>query len=188
MADSISLEQAIAVIEQAIADPSEGLPKEVFYFMTRITPLVNVDLLIRDPAGRTLLAWRSDEFAGSGWHIPGGILRYKESLENRLEEVARLEIGRPLRFREAPIAINQMWKKRQTRGHFVSILYECFTDEMLEPENDGLGPGDAGFLQWHQGCPDNLIRVHETVYRPFIEVESFEDFSGEIRQFYFPDL
>lgn len=182
------LEEAIAIIEAAIANPTEGLPKEVFYFMTRITPSVNVDLLIRDPEGRTLLAWRSDEFAGSGWHIPGGIVRYKESLETRLEEVAKLEIGRPLRFRKAPIAINQIWKKRETRGHFLSILYECFTDEMVEPNNEGRGPDDAGYLQWHEACPENLIIAHEEVYRSYIESESFEDFSGEIRQFYFPQL
>ncbi|MBT4160119.1 MAG: NUDIX domain-containing protein [Gammaproteobacteria bacterium] len=183
-----SLKDAIAVIEAAIDNPAEGLPEEVFRFMTRITPLVNVDLLIRDPEKRTLLAWRHDEFAGAGWHVPGGIVRYKESLENRLREVAKHEIGRELRFRAAPIAIHQMWKKQATRAHFFSVLYECFTDEVIEPDNDGRSEGDAGFLKWHDTCPDDLIMVHEQIYRPFIGGDDFSDFAGPIPCLYFPDL
>ncbi len=188
MADRTSLQDALAIVEAAIDDPREGLPLEVFQFMTRITPSVNVDLLIRDPDGRTLLAWRSDEWAGTGWHIPGGILRYKETLETRLAEVVRIEIGRPLRIREAPIAITQISKKHQTRGHFVSVLYECLSDEKFEPDNGEKRRSDAGFLAWHETCPSNLIESHDVVYRQYIETQSFEDFSGAIPHFYLSDL
>ena len=184
-----SITDAIAILEAAIADPSEGLPQEIFYFMTRITPLVNVDLLIKDPDGRVMLAWRADEFAGSGWHVPGGILRYKESLADRIMAVARQEIGRDVRIRPAPIAINQLWKKSATRGHFVSILFECFTDEQLEPDNSGHGEGEAGFLQWHDQCPTNLIEVHQNIYQHFIGTKGeIPDFSGDIPASYYPDL
>jgi hypothetical protein len=49
-----------------------GLPEELFLFVSRITPLINVDLLIQDDGRRTLLTWRSDRFFGPGWHVPGG--------------------------------------------------------------------------------------------------------------------
>lgn len=182
------LESAIETLEAAIGDPSTGLPDEVFYFMTRITPSVNVDLLIMDDQNRTLLAWRKDEFAGSGWHIPGGILRYKESLMDRASEVARLEIGQGLTIKPEPIAMNQMWKKRATRGHFVSVLYECRVTDAADPPNEGRGPDDAGYLQWHESCPDDLIEVHEKIYREFICSESIPEFSGEIPVDYFPNL
>ena len=184
----MNIEEAIRVIESEIDNPTNGLPQDVFYFMTRITPLVNVDLLIKDTQGRVLLAWREDEFAGSGWHIPGGILRYKETLENRINEVALQECGRNIRFNSAPIAMNQMWKKSRTRGHFVSLLFECFTDDDLEPNNEGLIEGNRGYLKWHDTCPDNLILVHKKIYKEAISGNSTGPFSGEIPSNYFPSL
>ena len=41
----------------------------------------------------TLLAWRDDHLNGKGWHIPGGIIRFKESIKKRINEVAKNEIG-----------------------------------------------------------------------------------------------
>src|SRR5258705_8683005 len=57
---------------------TRALPEELFLFISRITPLINVDLLIQDYGKGTLLTWRSDRFFGPGWHVPGGIIRHKE--------------------------------------------------------------------------------------------------------------
>ena len=75
-----------------------GLPDEVFYYISRTTPLVNVDLLIKDENGRTLLSWRNDRYAGKGWHVPGGIVRFKETLETRVQKVAEIEVGVNISF------------------------------------------------------------------------------------------
>jgi len=64
----------------------------VFALVSRVTPLVNVDLLIKDEQRRTLLTWRDDEFFGAGWHVPGEIIRYKESAADRIRTCARLEL------------------------------------------------------------------------------------------------
>ena len=85
----MTIQEAIKYLEGQIVDPRVGLPSEIFYFITRLTPMVNVDLLIKDENGRSLLSWRDDKFSGSGWHIPGGIVRYKEKMKNRLNEVAK---------------------------------------------------------------------------------------------------
>ena len=66
------LQRALHAIESTLDDPHRGLPEELFLFVSRITPLVNVDLLIQDDRGHTLLTWRDDEFHGAGWHVPGG--------------------------------------------------------------------------------------------------------------------
>ena len=156
------------LLEAALDDPTQGLPQEVFYFMSRITPLVNVDLLVRDSRGRTLLAWRDDPYAGKGWHIPGGIVRFKESLLDRVTATVRDEIGRDLDIDPVPVQSNQLWKKQDTRGHFVSFLYLCTPREDFEPDNTGRSPGDSGFLAWHEGSPDDLIIVHDRIYRDVI--------------------
>ena len=74
---SRGLSAMIAALEAEIGDPRHGLPEEVFRLVSRLTALINVDLLIQDEGRRTLLTWRDDEFYGAGWHIPGGIIRYK---------------------------------------------------------------------------------------------------------------
>ena len=59
----MSIADAIDVLDRSVTDPGLGLPDEVFYYISRTTPLVNVDLLIKDEIGRVLLAWRDDPVA-----------------------------------------------------------------------------------------------------------------------------
>ena len=79
----MTLPEAIRLLDRLAGDPNQGLPEDLFLFISRITPLVNVDLLIQGPQHRTLLTWRSDEHHGAGWHVPGGIIRYKETAHQR---------------------------------------------------------------------------------------------------------
>ena len=81
----MNITEAIVALEKHVPNPSEGLPDELFLYVSRITPLVNVDLLIKDENGRTLLSWRDDQYCGQGWHVPGGIIRFKEALETSVK-------------------------------------------------------------------------------------------------------
>jgi hypothetical protein len=165
---NISISDAIEVLDKQVADPSEGLPNDVFYYISRATPLVNVDLLIKDETGRTLLSWRDDQYSGVGWHVPGGIVRFKETLETRVKKVAEIEIGTNIDFDPNPIAINQIINPDSAnRGHFISILYKCFLSNMFIPQNKGFSMKDNGYLMWHNGCPANLIEVHG-IYRKYL--------------------
>lgn len=164
----MNIADAIAILNKEIINPQVGLPDEVFYFISSITPLVNVDLLIKDEKGRMLLGWRDDKYAGQGWHILGGIVRFKESLETRVRRVAESEIGAKIKFDSVPIAINQVISKDyEIRGHFISILYKCFLPATFVPKNKNLKETDAGFLKWHDTCPDNLLKLHN-IYRKFL--------------------
>jgi len=130
--------------------------------------LINVDLLIKDEDGRTLLAWRDDEYAGTGWHVPGGIIRHREKIETRIKKVIESEIGLPVKFEKEPMGIFELIHKRKTRGHFISLLFRCkLSGKQILNKNGGV-PKEVGFLEWHSGCPKDLIEVHE-IYRKFIE-------------------
>ncbi|MEQ8187129.1 MAG: NUDIX domain-containing protein [Candidatus Eremiobacterota bacterium] len=164
----MNIHKAIEILDSHITNPSYGLPEEVFFFISRVTPMINVDLLIKDEKGRTLLAWRNDRFAGEGWHVPGGIVRYRETLEKRIIKVSETEIGASVDFDPVPLAINQIIDKNlTTRGHFISILYKCNISCNYIPQNTGLSNKDQGYLMWHDRCPENLIKVHE-IYRNYI--------------------
>lgn len=160
--------QAIAALEKAVPEPAAGLPEDVFYYISRVTPMINVDLLVKDKAGRTLLAWRHEQFYRHGWHLPGGIVRFRETLETRIKKVAETEIGAQVEFDPVPLALNQLISPgRRTRGHFISLLYRCYLPAGFTPENKGLSETDAGYLRWYDTCPDNLFKFQE-IYRKFI--------------------
>jgi colanic acid biosynthesis protein WcaH len=165
----MNLADAVSILDQAVPNPSHGLPDEVFYYVSRTTPLINVDLLIKDEKGRTLLSWRNDPYCGAGWHIPGGIIRFKETIENRVQKVAEREVGGPVEYDPTPIKITEMFHpERADRSHFISLLFKCHLPSTFTPENKGLGETDVGFLKWHAGCPDNLIVYHDHFYRDYI--------------------
>ena len=149
----------IAALEAAIGNPSDGLPDDVFQFVSRITPLVNVDLLIQDERGRTLLTWRDDEFYGPGWHIPGGIIRYKETSSARVRVCGREELGVDVDPEEAPLFIVESIGQETTRGHHISLLFRC---RLHGPPDESRRAPDAGApangqWRWHAGPPPDLL-------------------------------
>ena len=160
------MDDIIKALEQCIPNSREGLPQEVFEFISRLTPMVNVDLLVKDGRG-TLLSWRDDEYSGPGWHVPGGIVRFKEDFATRIEKVAETELGTIVEFGTDPVAINQVFCDHDTRGHFISFLFECSVAKDYEPDNGELSENDVGYMRWHKSCPDNIVKVHE-MYRGLI--------------------
>ena len=165
----MTLAEAVRFLDESIIDRKIGLPDDIFYFITRTTPMVNVDLLIRDTKGRTLLSWRDDKYCDKGWHIPGGIVRYMETLEQRIQKTAEKELGVDVSYNPKPLSIEEiLLPELENRGHFISFLYECAVPENYVPDNTGKDAGVFGYLMWHDTCPDNLIEVHER-YRKFID-------------------
>lgn len=158
----------IDALEDAVPDPHAGLPEELFLFVTRLTPMVNVDLLIKDEARRTLLTWRDDGYYPPGWHIPGGIIRSRELWDERICAVAEHELGVRVTFDPTPLTVRQIIKKTQrNRPHFISLLFACELVTPLDPARAALaGEPRRGQWAWHATCPDNLIVVHE-MYRQF---------------------
>lgn len=166
----LELGDALERLTHAIGDPSQGLPEEVFHFVSSIVPMVNVDLLIRNEQGETLLTWRDDGFFPPGWHVPGGIIRYKETAGQRIHAVAANELGTCVRYENKPVAVNEiiMEPSWRIRGHFISLLYQC---TLLKPPAVARAmPGktpQAGEWAWHRRCPDDILPVHE-IYREFM--------------------
>ena len=147
-----------------VGNAREGLPKDVFLLVSQLTPLVNVELLIKDEEKGTLLTWRHDDFYGPAWHLPGGIVRFKELASTRIKKVAKSELGVTISFDSEPIEVNEiMNKNRDIRGHFFSLLYSC---KLTSPLNKNSAFKEEnpinGYWRWFKVCPDNLISQHET--------------------------
>ena len=102
------------------------MPEDIFYFVGRLTPYINVDLIIRCPINGVLLTWRNDKFSGKGWHIPGGIIRFKEKIKERIKKVGINELGIKINNFKGPVEINEIIVNQKERSHFISLLFECF--------------------------------------------------------------
>jgi colanic acid biosynthesis protein WcaH len=156
-------------LARRIENPTQGSPFEVFLLVSRLTPMVNVDLLIKDAQGRNLLTWRDDEHYGAGWHLPGGIVRFKERLETRVRAVALSELGAMVSFEPTPLALNEIIRPdHEIRGHFISFLFRCsLMTPLPESRRYHSGRPMADQWEWHIGCHKDLLVVHD-VYKRFL--------------------
>jgi len=162
--------KTIDLLESLIKNPQEGLAEDIFLFVSRITPMINVDLLIKNKQNHTLLTWRDDGYYPPGWHIPGGIIRYKETIADRIKAVAKNELVAKIKFKKEPLAINEViYLSRRDRGHTISLLYECRLISSLDKNLEfKKGIPKPGQWAWHSKCPENIISVHK-MYRKFIK-------------------
>lgn len=164
-----ALQAAIATIRDAVGSATRGLPEEVFLLASSLTPMINVDLLIQDEDGRSLLTWRHDRFYGPGWHIPGGIIRFKESAASRIAAVAAGELGASVSADSSPIGLHEITNpNRDIRGHFISLLYACRLSSPLdEARRFSAEAPRNGDWAWHDRAPDDLI-AQQRIYIPDI--------------------
>jgi ADP-ribose pyrophosphatase YjhB (NUDIX family) len=157
------MNELIATLEREAHNPTKGLPDPLFYFVGRMTPFINVDLLIRDPQLGVLLTWRDDEYCGQGWHIPGGIIRLRETMHERVREVARLELNAEVSFiDDRPLRVNEVINFRvKDRSHFISLLFECrlaATSYLTIQNLSGLPDSKTKFFKT---VPPNLLINHQ---------------------------
>jgi ADP-ribose pyrophosphatase YjhB (NUDIX family) len=156
-------------LEANAGKAQRDLPEDLFLLISRLVPMVNVDLLIKDSQNRTLLTWRDDEIYGAGWHLPGGVIRFREPAADRVREVARLELGVEVIFEPTPLWVAEIIDPaRDTRGHAVSLLYSCaLAGSLRETQEYRGGRPRVGAWQWHAHCPPDLLPFHR-VYERFL--------------------
>ncbi len=166
----MNLTSLLNQLDAAVGDARKGLPSALFLLVSRMTPIVNVDLLIRDDAGRTLLTWRDDAFFGTGWHLPGGVVRFKERAAERIVACAHAELGVGVSHDVEPAAIVESVRTPDVRGHLVSLLYRCrVTGELDETRRATAEPPAAGQWRWHLHCPADLVEVQAPYARFFTQ-------------------
>jgi ADP-ribose pyrophosphatase YjhB (NUDIX family) len=172
------IQRLTARLHELAGNARQGLPYDIFLTLSSLTPMINVDLLIRNNQGQTLLTWRDDQYYGPGWHIPGGIIRFKERIADRIAAVAASELGCKVTFSEAPLLLSEITAPdRDVRGHFISLLYHC--NPSSQPDKAlkfSSGTPKNGQWMWHDRSPEMLIKVHE-IYRRWIDKPDANVFS-----------
>ena len=76
------------------------LGKASFMEVVKYTPLVAIDLVIRNPAGKILLGLRNNEPAKNYWFVPGGRIYKDETMTKAFRRITREELGQEREMRE----------------------------------------------------------------------------------------
>jgi colanic acid biosynthesis protein WcaH len=77
------------------------LSKEKFLTIIADTPLISIDLIIRNPAGAILMGRRINEPAKDSWFVPGGRIYKNEDLEDAFKRITNDELGFELKIMQA---------------------------------------------------------------------------------------
>ncbi len=141
-------------IAKKIDKPHEGLPKAVFQALCKVVPFAACELAIVNSKKEILLVWRDDKF-WRGWHFPGGLIRFRESFEARIEKNAWEELGAKIETLQFLFPMNYPQSKR---GHNVALVFLCRTE--MKPKKG----------RWFKTMPKNIIEEHKEVWK---KVKSF---------------
>lgn len=166
---------AVELLRNITLNPNNGLPEELFLLVSGLVPLPNVDLLIVNNKKQILLSRRNDGYFEKSWHIPGGCLRYGESLEERVHKTAIVELGTDVSFDTEPISVKNVIRgydynleHYRERGHNVAILYRCYFPNGFEINNKGKSEEDNGYLKWFDKLPNDFMSI-QMVYKDLLK-------------------
>lgn len=153
-----------------------GLGTDLFHFVSSLTPIVNVDLVVYNSKGQFLLSMRDDSHCGKGWHIPGGCIRFKETIGARIRKVAKSELNLiDFTYDKEPMKVFEiMWEKGQRdlenddeRAHFITLVYRCYAPDSFTIDNKGKTENEVGYSRWFDKLPDNLLKI-QNCYRDIL--------------------
>lgn len=121
------------------------LPPDVFRQVVELTPLVSIDLIVRDPAGRILLGYRRNRPAQGFWFVPGGRVGKNETRAEAFARLTQAEIGVELPIGRASfvgvfehIYADNFADDPRFGTHYVVLAYEIAVDpyELRPPHDD----------------------------------------------------
>lgn len=110
-----------------------------FLQIIRATPLVSIDLIVRNKEGKILLGKRINRPAQGYWFVPGGRIRKNERLADALQRIARAELGITLILDPAKllgvyehIYDDNFFGEEGVNTHYVVLAYEYFLEAGMQ--------------------------------------------------------
>ena len=94
----MALQELAAAILDRESTPVR-LPPDLFKRVVELTPLVSIDLVVRDESGRMLVGLRANRPAQGYWFVPGGRVGKNETLREAFDRLTGAELGVALPMR-----------------------------------------------------------------------------------------
>lgn len=122
-----------------------------FQYIVHRTPLVAIDLIVHDGAGRMLLGHRRNPPAQGHWFVPGGRIRKGETLDAAFTRLTADELGIALDRGEARFAgvydhfyEDDFTGATEAGTHYIVLAYLL----QLEPDQLSLPPDQHDGYRW----------------------------------------
>ena len=120
-----------------------NLDDKTFLEIVKSTPLVSIDLVMRNTAGEVLLGKRVNRPAKGDWFVPGGRIRKNEHIWDSISRISKAELGVSvtrgnLRFLGVfeHIYDDNFFEEEEVKTHYVVLAYECHLEDDARIELD----------------------------------------------------
>lgn len=127
--------------------PASWLDRETFRQIVSRTPLISIDLIVRNELGQVLLGQRLNRPAQGYWFVPGGRVRKDELLAEAFRRLTQEELGIQLPLSDAHFLgpfehfYNDNFSGSDFSTHYVVLGYEislsCSALSQLPTEQHG---------------------------------------------------
>ena len=125
------------------------LKPEEFLRVIEATPLVSIDLILRNERNEVLLGQRLNRPAQGFWFVPGGRIWKNERVQEALRRISRRELGAEIIDAKLIGAFDHIYADNFLGTPAVNTHYVVLGFEASFPSNATLTPDDQhGELRW----------------------------------------
>jgi len=107
------------------------------------TPLVSIDLVIRNPSNKVLLGKRNNRPAMGYWFVPGGRIFKNETINQALKRISEVELGQDLSIKAPSLlgAYDHIYEVNflNVKGintHYVVLAFGIALQQEIEVKSD----------------------------------------------------
>jgi len=144
---------------------TEFLDKDTFFEVVKNTPLVSIDLIVRNIKGEVLVGLRNNEPAKGFWFVPGGRICKNEKISEAFDRISRDELGQSIPMNTAKqigvfehIHDTNFAEIPGIKTHYIVLAYLIDLNEPLPP----LPPDQHSQYKWiRSGIASNDNTVHK---------------------------
>jgi len=109
---------------------------EIFKCIIKNTPLVSIDLIVKNKEGKILLGKRKNRPAKGFYFVPGGRIFKNEKIEEAFKNISRNELGKELDIKNAKFlgVFEHLYEDNyfgnDTGTHYIVLAYEIREDNL----------------------------------------------------------
>jgi colanic acid biosynthesis protein WcaH len=115
------------------------LSTQQFLEVIKNTPLIAIDIIVRNKDNKILLFLRKNEPAKNTWFVPGGRIRKDETLDDAFKRITKNELGREYSRNKSRFigVFENIYDKNflgidEVRTHYIVLTYEIRPSEIPE--------------------------------------------------------
>ncbi|WP_426370159.1 GDP-mannose mannosyl hydrolase [Pseudocolwellia sp. HL-MZ7] len=146
------------------------LDKETFSTVIESTPLVSIDLVVKNKHGQALLGERLNKPAKGNWFVPGGRILKDESMADAFKRLTKEELGQAFSINQAELLgpFDHFYSDNvfgdEFSTHYVAIAYVLTLDTELEKLPLDVQHGSYKWFEIDSLLEDENVHLHTKWY------------------------